>query len=91
MQTQTRVISKDFAEFVDEHYNDQDSLLETQELILAIIKKDAIEAMVHAEMEAIIRDCLIAKRKNLSYAVFLEKLIEQLATLFEEADDGEPV
>lgn len=88
MQTQTRVISKEFQEFVEEHYKDSDSLLETQELVLAIIKKDAIEAMVHAEMEEIIRDCMIAKRKNLSYAVFLEKLIEQLATLFEEVPDG---
>lgn len=88
MQMQTRVISKAFQEFVEEHYKDSDSLLETQELVLKIIKKDAIEAMVHAEMEAIIRDCMIAKRKNLSYAVFLEKLIEQLATLFEEVPDG---
>lgn len=88
MQTQTRVISKEFQEFVEEHYKDSDSLLETQELVLKIIKKEPIEAMVHAEMEAIIRDCMIAKRKNLSYAVFLEKLIEQLATLFEEVPNG---
>ena len=88
MQTQTRVISKEFQEFVEKHYKDSDKLLEAQELALTLIKRDAIEVMVHAEMEGIIRDCMIAKRKNLSYAVFLEKLIEQLATIFEEASDG---
>lgn len=88
MQTQTRVISKVFAGFVDEHYNDPDSLLEVQELALTNVKSDAIEAMVHAEMEGIIRNCMVAKRMNLSYAVFLEKFIEQLATLFEEVPNG---
>lgn len=88
MQTQTRVISKEFQEFVEKHYKDSDKLLEAQELVLTITKSDAIEVMVHAEMEGIIRDCMIAKRMNRSYAVFLEKLIEQLATIFEEADDG---
>lgn len=88
MQTQTRVISKEFQGFVEEHYKDSDKLLEAQELALTIIKSDAIEVMVHAEMEGIIRDCMIAKRMNRSYADFLERLIEQLATLFEEVDDG---
>lgn len=88
MQTQTRVISKVFAEFVDGHYNDPDILLDAQDKALAIIEKDVIEVMVHAEMEGIIRSCMIAKRKNLSYAVFLEKFIEQLATLFEEVPNG---
>lgn len=88
MRTQTRVISKVFAEFVDEHYNDPDILLDAQDKALAIIEKDVIEVMVHVEMEGIIRSCMIAKRKNLSYAVFLEKLIDQLATLFEEVPDG---
>ena len=88
MQTQTRVISKKFQEFVEEHYKDKDRLLEVQELALTTMKSDKIEVMVHAEMEWIIRNCMIAKRMNLSYAVFLEKLIEQLATLFEEVDDG---
>lgn len=88
MQKQTRVISKEFQEFVEKHYKDSDKLLEAQELALTTIKRDAIEVMVHAEMEGIIRDCMIAKRMNRSYAVFLEKLIEQLATIFEEADDG---
>ena len=88
MQKQTRVISKVFAEFVDEHYNDPDILLDAQDQALAIIEKDVIEVMVHAEMKGIVRSCMIAKRKNLSYAVFLEKFIEQLATLFEEVPDG---
>ena len=88
MQMQTRVISKIFQEFVEEHYKDKDRLLEVQELALTTIKSDKIEAMVDAEMDSIIRDCIIAKRMNLSYAVFLEKFIERLATLFEEADDG---
>ena len=88
MQMQTRVISKKFQEVVEEHYKDKDRLLEVQELALTTMKSDEIEVMVHAEMEGIIRSCLIAKRMNMSYAVFLEKLIEQLATLFEEADDG---
>lgn len=88
MQMQTRVISKEFQEFVEEHYKDQDRLLEAQELVLTMNKSDAIEVMVHAEMEGIIRSCLIAKRKNLSYAVFLEKFIEQLAKLFEEVPNG---
>lgn len=88
MQTQTRVISKEFQEFVEEHKEDSDVLLEAQQAALTIIKKDAIEAMVHAGMESIIRDCIIARRMNLSYAVFLEKLIDQLATLFEEVPDG---
>lgn len=88
MQTQTRVISKIFQEFVEEHYKDTDKLLEVQELALTTIKSDKIEVMVQATMEGIIRNCLIAKRVNLSYAIFLEKLIEQLATLFEEVDDG---
>ena len=88
MQTQTRVISKKFTEFVEEHKEDSDVLLEARQAVLAIIKKDAIEAMVNTEMDSIIRDCIIARRMNLSYAVFLEKLIEQLATLFEEVPDG---
>lgn len=88
MQMQTRVISKDFAEFVDEHYNDPDGLLKVQELALTKVKSDKIEVMVNAEMEAIIRNCMIAKRMNLSYAVFLEKFIKQLAKLFEEVPDG---
>lgn len=88
MQMQTRAISKKFQEFVEEHYKDSDSLLEAQELALTIIKHDAIEAMVHSVMEGIIRNCMVAKRMNLSYAVFLEKFIEQLATLFEEVPNG---
>lgn len=88
MQKQTRVISKDFQDFVEEHYKDSDKLLEAQEQALTMNKSDAIEVMVRAEMEGIIRACLIAKRKNLSYAVFLEKFIEQLAMIFEEASDG---
>ena len=88
MQMQTRVISKKFQEFVEEHYKDSDRLLEAQELAITIIKSDKIECMVHATMEGIIRNCMIAKRVNLSYAVFLEKLIEQMATLFEEVPDG---
>lgn len=88
MQTQTRVLSKDFQEFIEKHYRDSDKLLEAQELALTMVKSDAIEVMVHAEMEGIIRDCMIAKRMDRSYAVFLEKLIEQLAMIFEEASDG---
>lgn len=88
MQTQTRVISKEFQEFVEEHKEDSDVLLEAQQATLTIVKKDAIEVMVHAVMDSIIRSCIIARRMNLSYAVFLEKLIEQLAKIFEEADDG---
>ena len=55
MQKQTRVISKDFQDFVEEHYKDSDKLLEAQELALTMTKRDAIEVMVHAEMEGIIR------------------------------------
>lgn len=88
MREQTRIISQDFMEFVEDHKEDQDVLLEAEQAALTIIKKDAIEAMVHAAMEGIIRDCIIARRMNLSYAVFLEKLIEQLALLFEEVPNG---
>lgn len=88
MQMQTRVISKKFTEFVEEHKEDSDDLVEALQAALEITKKDAIEVMVNAEMSSIIRDCIIARRMNLSYAVFLEKLIEQLATLFEEVPNG---
>lgn len=88
MQMQTRVISKNLTEFVEEHKEDSDDLVEALQAALEIIKKDAIEVMVNAEMSSIIRDCIIARRMNLSYAVFLEKLIEQLATLFEEVPNG---
>lgn len=84
MQTQTRVISKDFAKFVEMHCDDEDDFLEATKKELAV-EADKINTVVAVTMEIIIRNCLVIKSLGLSYAEYLEGVIRELAGIFEEA------
>ena len=84
MQEQTRVISQNFMEFVEEHCDDEDLFKKIAKKELAM-KSDKTNTAVGSTMEIIIRNCMVIKSLGLSYAEYLEGVIRELANLFEEA------
>lgn len=83
MQEQTRVISQNFMEFVEEHCDDEDLFLKIAKKELAM-KSDKTNTAVGSTMEIIIRNCMVIKSLGLSYADYLEGVIRELANIFEE-------
>ena len=83
MQEQTRVISQNFMEFVEEHCDDEDLFLKIAKKELAM-KPDKTNTAVGSTMEIIIRNCMVIKSLGLSYADYLEGVIRELANIFEE-------